>query len=227
MKIGKTELNGLDRRMEYPPLEDLGSLDAIVTPAQIKGLLLGAFSGGGGILLTGAIARALIKPKEGDAPLSPEDATKQTVYRSLLSLALGLVGGRLLWDLDEDAAKGFVGGVGGFGVASLVSEWSVKKDGGERTIPVSLSAYDPGYRWGMGAHTGRRHYQRAGKGVMGMGAGYDPGYRWGQGGVGRTRVTGQPVNTPTLGRTRVVSKNYMAPSLAGLSQDVTVGRWIS
>jgi hypothetical protein len=165
------------------------ALSEVVTPEQLKGLLLSGLVGGGGILGVGALVRLL------PAAVTP-------VWRSVIATVGGLVGGRLLWPLDEDAARGFAGGVSGFGIASLVQALAP-------SVSVGLSAYDPKYGWGMG---------------MGQ-----AGTRYMDWGVGRTRVDPFRAGSPQLGRTRVESRQENEFMLGKLGQDVAtdVGKWIS
>ena len=185
--------------MDFDDFEGGGIADAlgdVVTPEQLKGLLLSGLVGGGGILGVGFLVRQL------PASVTP-------VWRSVIATIGGLIGGRILWNLDEDAARGFAGGVSGFGIASLVQALAP-------SVSVGLSDYDGKYGWGMGQGVGQ------------------PGTRymdWGVGrggnGVGRTRVDPFPAGSPQLGRTRVEERQPNEFMLGKLGQDVTVGTWIS
>ena len=198
------------RRMDFDEFDDFGGLGQIITGEQLKGLLLSGFSGGGGILLVGAGVRAL-PPSVGP------------IWRSVIAAFAGLIGGRILYEIDEDAARGFSGGVTGFGLASLINSLAP-------SVPVGLSQYGdkPGryYGWGMGRWRGPRTAQQVMQGL------------------GRTRVVEQPWGSPELGYTRVADKPWGAPALAGqgepggpmpyygwgmggVGQDVTVGSWLT
>lgn len=164
------------------------ALEAIVTPEQLKGLLLSSLVGGGGILGVGALVRLL-------------PATVSPIWRSVIATVGGLTLGRLIWGLDKDAARGLAGGVGGFGIASLVQSLAP-------SVSVGLSAYDSKYGWGMG----------------------QPGAHYMNWGMGRTRVVDKRAGTPSLGRTRVEERKdgeFMLAGTRGLGQDVSVGTWIS
>jgi hypothetical protein len=120
--------------MEFPPLEDLGQdfgpeffgLGQFVTQEQIKAHLVAALSGAGGILVTANVLERVTwfadKPQ----------------LKAAAAIALGIVGGRLMWS-DEDQgrqhlAMGFVGGTAGMGIAKLVSNMA--------DVPGSLSAVE-------------------------------------------------------------------------------------
>jgi hypothetical protein len=166
------------------------ALEEIVTPEQLKGLLLSGLVGGGGILGVGFLVRQL-----------PVSVTP--VWRSVIATVGGLIGGRLLWNLDEDAARGFAGGVSGFGIASLVQALAP-------SVSVGLSSYDAKYGWGMG-QPGTRYMDW---GVHGNG-------------MGRTRVDPFPAGSPQLGRTRVEERQPNEFMLGRVGQDVSVGAWLS
>jgi hypothetical protein len=182
--------------MDFDDFDDGGGLgDAlgeIVTPEQLKGLLLSGLVGGGGILGVGYLTRMI--------PLSG-------TWRSVIGALAGLIGGRLIWTLDEDAARGFAGGVTGMGIASLISALAP-------SVQVGFSGlgYNPQYGWGIG----------------------QPGTRYMDYGMGRTRVDAEPAGAPplaaTFGRTRIESKGedeFSLGSSFGLGQDVAVGAWLT
>lgn len=181
------------RRMglrDFDDFDDFGDselgdmLGAIVSPEQLKGLLLSGLAGGGGILATSWLL--------GKVSVAP-------VWKGVIETLAGLVGGRLLWNLDDDAAKGFSGGVAGLGIASIIKALAP-------SIPVGLG-YDPRYGWGVG-QPGTRYMD------------------WGVG-MGRTRVTDFPAGSPQLGRTRVEERQPNEFMLGRLGQDVTVGTWLT
>ena len=181
--------------MDFDDFEDGGGvadvLGEVVTPEQLKGLLLSGLVGGGGILGVGFLIRQL------PAAVTP-------VWRSVIATVGGLVGGRLLWNLDEDAARGFAGDINGFGIASLVQALAT-------SVSVGLSDYDGKYGWGMG---------QPGTKYMDWGM-------HGRGGIGRTRVDPFPAGSPQLGRTRVEERQPNEFMLGRLGQDVSVGTWLS
>lgn len=121
--------------MDFPPLEDLGQdfgplffgLDQLVTPEMMRAKVVSALAGGGGILVTANVLERIDyladKPK----------------LKAAAAVLMGLVGGRLLWDRSRDAAVGFVGGVGGIGIAKLVSDLAGMAG---QMIPSSLSAVE-------------------------------------------------------------------------------------
>lgn len=113
-------------------------------------------------------------------------------WRSFIAIPVGMILGRMLWRLDVDAAKGVTYGAAGLGIASLISTLS----GG--AVSVGLG-YNPNYGWGVG----------------------QPGAHMMNWGVGRTRVVDGQAGAPTLGRTRVESRNENEFALAD------VGKWIS
>lgn len=182
--------------MDFDDFDGGGSLgDAladIVTGEQLKGLLLSGLVGGGGILGVSFIVNHL-------------PPSVSATWKSVIGALAGLVGGRLLWGLDEDAARGFAGGVTGIGIASLLHALAP-------SIPApGFSAYNPQYGWGIG----------------------QPGTKYMDYGMGRTRVEDQPGGAAPLaqfGRTRVTAKaedEFSLGSSFGLGQDVAVGAWLS
>jgi len=117
------QLNGLDDlgrgdEMDgYASINDLAEdyeffgLDNFVTPEMLQSHLIAAAAGAGGILavlnIFDRIDYFADKPKA----------------KMLAEAVVGLVGGRALWEVNRDAAMGFVGGVTGYSLASLVNQY--------------------------------------------------------------------------------------------------------
>jgi len=184
-KMGLRDFDDFDDFGDGGGLGDM--LGQVVTPEQLKGLLLSGLAGGGGILGVSWALQALGQRMPAVTP----------VWRGVIAALTGLVGGRMLWGLDEDAAKGFAGGVTGIGIAGLLHALVPG-------VPVGLG-YDPRYGWGVG----------------------QAGTRYMDWGVGRTRVTEFPAGSPQLGRTRVEDRQPGEYMLGRLGQDVTVGSWLT
>ena len=114
----------------YPPLESSdiegmwnglggGDFDQIITQDQVMDMGIATLAGGGGIMLAGTVLPRI--PFVNETPMR----------KSIAAIILGMTGGRLLWDVNREAALGLVGGMGGVGLASLVGQFS--------GIDVSLS----------------------------------------------------------------------------------------
>lgn len=174
----------------------MGGLGEIITGEQLKGILLSGFSGGGGMLLAGWGIRKI--------PVSAG-------WRGAIAVLSGAVLSRLLWELDEDAAKGFAGGVVGMGISTIVEAVS------QGAVSVGLG--QPGTRymnWGMGRT--RVDPYMAGRPQLGQErAGPFPGQP----------AVGPPYGVGQFGRTRVEERSkgqYMLEGLrgrGGFGQDVT------
>lgn len=162
-----------------------GPLGGIVTGKHLKGMLLTSLAGGGGIMLVGLGTRQI--------PVAAP-------WKAAIGVGAGLLLGRALWGVSEDAAKGLMGGVVGLGLATLVSAIS------NGAISVGLADYDRSYGWAMG---------QPGTKYMNWGVGH---------GMGRSRVEEGRAGQPALGRTRVEERGegkFM------LGQNVNVGAFLT
>jgi hypothetical protein len=102
---------------DFPPLEALDvsdmwegveGLGEIITKQQAMDMGIATVAGAGGALLAAAVIPMI--------PWINETATK----KSLSAVAVGLVGGRLLWNVNREVALGLAGGVAGLGFANLI-----------------------------------------------------------------------------------------------------------
>ncbi len=112
------EINGLSdlgSAMDaYAPIEDLAEdyeffgLGQFITPEMLQSHLTAAAAGAGGILaVTNLMDRIDYFADKPNGKLLTEGL-------------VGILGGRLLWQVNRDAAMGFVGGVTGMALANLV-----------------------------------------------------------------------------------------------------------
>ncbi len=131
-----------------------------ITPEMLKQHLTAAAAGAGGILVASKVVNNLgdmiIKMPEGADAANAEKiaaAVKTRKYtKGALSVVLGVLGGRVLYDRNRDAAMGLVGAVAGGALAELVSYavGAPKEDNtstpiDERTVPylsTNLSALE-------------------------------------------------------------------------------------
>jgi hypothetical protein len=123
----------------YPPLESsdiegmwngLGDdFDQIVTQEQIMDLGIATLAGGGGVMLAGTVLPRI--------PWINEEPWRKAVA----AIVLGMTSGRLLYDINKEAALGIAGGMSGVGLASLVGQFSgidvSLSDLGETTVITS------------------------------------------------------------------------------------------
>jgi hypothetical protein len=108
----------------YPPLEssdiegmwnglgDGGDLDQIITQDQVMEMGIATLAGAGGIMLAGTTLPRI--------PWVNEEPWRKAVA----AILFGMLGGRLLWDVNREAALGMAGGMSGAGLASLVGQWT-------------------------------------------------------------------------------------------------------
>jgi hypothetical protein len=107
----------------------LGGMDDIMSAEQLMDMGVATLAGAGGIMLSGTLLPRI--------PWVRDVAWR----KSATAILLGLVSGRLLWNVNREAALGLAGGMSGVGLASLVSQWtgvSVSlSDLGETTVITS------------------------------------------------------------------------------------------
>lgn len=103
-------------------------MGAFITPQMLKEHLTAAAAGAGGILVaskvTNYLGDMLVKdPTGSDATADKiESARKNRKYvKQVSAIVLGVLGGRMLYDRNPQAAMGLVGGVAGLGLAELVA----------------------------------------------------------------------------------------------------------
>lgn len=101
----------------YAPIEDLAEdyeffgLDQFITKDQLQSTGLALAAGAGGIL---AVMNVMDRIDYfADKPKG----------RALAEMLIAAVGGRMLWEVNRDAAMGFAGGVGGYSLASLINQY--------------------------------------------------------------------------------------------------------
>jgi hypothetical protein len=136
--------------MDFPPLEDLAQQDFaqdffgnLLPPEVMKSSGVALLAGGGGILVASSLVELL-----GEKLRGMENETVQKlggpVGRSLMSIILGVAGGRVLWDRvgpHNHAAVAVVAAVGGMGVARLVGMGAEAAGAGDY-VSHSLSAVE-------------------------------------------------------------------------------------
>lgn len=101
----------------YAPIADLAEdyeffgLDQFISMEMMQSAGLALASGAGGIL---AVMNIMDRVEYfADKPKA----------RALAEMAIAIVGGRALWEVNRDAAMGFAGGVGGYSLASLINQY--------------------------------------------------------------------------------------------------------
>jgi hypothetical protein len=106
-----------------------GEMEQIITQDQLMDMGVATLAGAGGIMLSGTLLPRI--------PWVKDEAWR----KSATAILLGIVGGRLLWDVQREAALGLAGGMAGVGLASLVSQWTgvnvSLSDLGETTVITS------------------------------------------------------------------------------------------
>jgi hypothetical protein len=107
----------------------LGAMDDIMSAEQLMDMGVATLAGAGGIMLSGTLLPRI--------PWVRDVAWR----KSATAILLGLVSGRLLWNVNREAALGLAGGMSGVGLASLVSQWTgvnvSLSDLGETTVITS------------------------------------------------------------------------------------------
>lgn len=113
----------------YDSSYDLG---AYLSPEMIKSHLMAGASGGVGILLVSTLLNKIDNPfmKTDAAGLptgTPDEQTSAGMNwrrtKDAIAIVAGVLGGRVMYDRNRDAAMGFVGGVAGLGFADLIASF--------------------------------------------------------------------------------------------------------
>lgn len=118
--------------------DDLG---AFMTGEDLRVSLMAAGAGGLGIIATKWLlgkVQDMQAPAEGAPALTADQEAMNSRIRSMLGIAVGVLGGKLLDQYaSRDTAMGFTGAVAGASVASLIASWAPE------TYPdgVQLNAY--------------------------------------------------------------------------------------
>lgn len=124
--MSKYDMMGLEM---YDSSYDLG---AYLSPEMVKAHLMAGFSGGVGIALVSTLLNEIEKPQ-----MIESDMTWRRT-KDVLAIVAGVIGGRVMYDRNRDAAMGFVGGVAGLGIADLLASF-VNDPAEEPTIRTQLS----------------------------------------------------------------------------------------
>lgn len=154
--IRPTKEKKMSRRgLSYAPIEDLllgddssgggiqGMIDKIATPEQIKGLLTAAGAGAGAIV-AGSYLVSKIEKKKTDGTLDADSILNTKWFKAGVLALAGLVGGRLLWDKNRNAALGIASAAAGLGLAEILKEVAGKDaTSGLPVIPVGLGSALP------------------------------------------------------------------------------------
>jgi len=108
----------MGKSIEYPPIEDLmleDMWDGLDFPAMTfplsRDAVIAGLSAGGGMLLTSAVVPKLT-------------FLNTKLWRSVASIAGGLLGGFLLYDFNRPAAAGLMAGMVGHGVATIAGDFT-------------------------------------------------------------------------------------------------------
>jgi hypothetical protein len=112
-----------DDMMGLAMYDDMG---AFMSGSQLKEHLMAGGAGGIGILATSAVLQRVPFP----ADWQPSTTSK---VKNLLALGVGVIGGRMMYDRNREAALGFMGGVGGLAIAQLLQSFAPE------TLSTSLS----------------------------------------------------------------------------------------
>jgi hypothetical protein len=124
--MSKYDMMGLEM---YDSSYDLG---AYLSPEMVKEHLMAGFSGGVGIALVSTLLNKIEKPQ-----MIESDMTWRRV-KDGLAIVAGVIGGRVMYDRNRDAAMGFVGGVAGLGIADFIASF-VNDPSAAPTIRTQLS----------------------------------------------------------------------------------------
>lgn len=138
--MGRYSMHGL----EMYGSDDLGFMSG----QDLQNALMAAGAGGLGILATSWVlgkVRDFQAPAEGAAALTADQEMMNSRIRSLLGVAIGVVGGKMIDQYySRDYAMGFTGAVAGASLASLFASWAPD------TFPsVALNGYSGGYMNGL------------------------------------------------------------------------------
>lgn len=141
---GEHQMNDMD----FPALEDLAQthygqdfFDGIMDAAALKRSIMAGLAGGGGILVSTNLVE-WIGRKAAASTNTTVQALAQPWSRSLMTMLVGIAGGRLVWmanekmaerkgdNADQTTAIAFMGATVGLGLAKLVSayvpgDWNV------------------------------------------------------------------------------------------------------
>ena len=114
--------------MDYD-LSEFG-LGAFMDAEHLKGALMSGAVGGAGILLVPTVLdKVWPQPANGSGSMFASDAQggngtmNYKRAKSALTVILGILGGRALYDRNRDASMALVGGVAGLGLAELAASW--------------------------------------------------------------------------------------------------------
>lgn len=113
----------------YDSSYDLG---ALLDPEAIKSHLMSGASGGVGILLVATLLNKIEKPSMFETDM----AWRRT--KDVIAIAAGVLGGRVMYEKNRDAAMGFVGGVAGLGFADLIASF-VNDETGPAMVRTTLA----------------------------------------------------------------------------------------
>ena len=95
-------------------------LGAFMTPEMLKESLMSGASGAAGILLVSTLLNKIDQPEM----FTGENAAMNwRRTKSVAAVAIGVLGGRMIYERNPQAAMGFLGGVAGLGIADLVASF--------------------------------------------------------------------------------------------------------
>lgn len=124
---------------------DYEGLDQFMSREMIQEALLAATAGGGAILAASWGVKRL--SEQFDLPSMIENPLARTAVTSAGVFFLGLVGGRMLYEYNREAAMGVVGGLGALAMASVIDQAIAQFTDSE---PMGVSLADANYSGSYG-----------------------------------------------------------------------------
>ncbi len=139
--------------MKLDAYDDMSGLEfgqILPTVEMVQEGLMAAASGGGAILLATWAIKAL--SEQYDLSTMVENPLVRASITSGTMFLAGLTGGRMLYDVNREAAMGVVGGLGGFAAANFIDALVSQMTGNPRMMaPLADAGMNYGSNDGMEA----------------------------------------------------------------------------